>query len=98
MAAPAGHSAMSSSATARARNADAVEGIRMRRGPLRVTRARVTIGTSAGFFNRFEYASGARRYFVEKPIVGLSSIRGLHGRGPRSEGHGGPRCEHDKRH
>ena len=82
MAASALPAAISTTARARARNADAVEGRRMRRGHARA-RARVNIGRFAEIFNRVGHPSMGHRYFVEKPIAGLGNVpRGLNGRGP----------------
>src|SRR4051794_4174158 len=63
---------VSNNATARARDANAVEGDRMRHGRA-LARARVPIGTSAGNFNRAVHASNPSRSFVETPIAGLGN-------------------------
>src|SRR3954454_25182254 len=83
MLALAGPAAINSNAAARARDANAVEGERMRRGHARA-RARVNIGSSRGNFNRVQHASTGRRYFVERPIAGLGEYPSVPMDGGRS--------------
>src|SRR4051812_31743765 len=79
----AGPTVTSSNAKATARDGDAVQGGRMRRGHARA-RARVNIGSSRENFNRVKHASIGRRYFVETPIAGLGEYPSVPPEGGRS--------------